>query len=133
VPRSLRLALLALGLGVVSCNSTEGPAVPEGITAVSGNDQPVAVGTAAANPLVVLVTDATGAPFAGATVTWTVTAGGGSVSDSTSVSDATGHATTTYTAGGSPAVATIVATVALVWTTNFTVYVESPSNVIRIR
>src|SRR4051812_18221695 len=87
------LALVAFGFGIVSCNSTAGPAVPEGITAVSGNDQSAAVGTAASNPLVVLVVDATGAPFSGATVTWTVTGGGGSVSDSTSVSDVAGHAT----------------------------------------
>ena len=131
--RTRRLALVAFALGVVSCNPTEAPPVPQGISAVSGNDQSAAVGTAAANPLVVLVVDASGAPFTGATVAWTVTAGGGSVSDSTSVSDATGHATMTYTAGSSPAVATIVATVAQVWTTTFTVYVESPSNVIRIR
>jgi len=127
------LALVGFGVGIVSCNSTAGPDVPEGITAVSGNDQSAAVGTAVSNPLVVLVVNATGAPFSGATVTWTVTGGGGSVSDSTSVSDATGHATMTYTAGSSPAVATVVATVAQVWTTTFTVYVESPSNAIRIR
>ena len=126
------LALVAFGLGIVSCNSTNGPDVPEGITAVSGNDQSAAVGTAASNPLVVLVVDASGTPFSGATVTWTVTGGGGAVSDSTSLSDATGHATMTYTAGSSPAVATIVATVAQVWTTTFTVYV-SPSNAIHIR
>jgi len=123
------LALVAFGVGIVSCNSTAGPDAPEGITAVSGNDQSAPVGTAVSNPLVVLVVNATGAPFSGATVTWTVTGGGGSVSDSTSVSDATGHATMTYTAGSSPA----VATVAQVWTTTFTVYVESPSNAIRIR
>ena len=123
------LSLVAFGVGIVSCNSTAGPDTPEGITAVSGNDQSAAVGTAVSNPLVVLVVNATGAPFSGATVTWTVTGGGGSVSDSTSVSDATGHATMTYTAGSSPA----VATVAQVWTTTFTVYVESPSNAIRVR
>jgi hypothetical protein len=127
------LALAAFGFGIVSCNSTDGPNVPEGITAVSGNDQSAAVGTAASNPLVALVVDASGAPFSGATVTWTVTGGGGSVSDSTSLSDATGHATMTYTAGNSPAAATIVATVAQVWTTTFTVYVESPANAIRIQ
>jgi hypothetical protein len=127
------LALVAFGFGIASCNSTNGPDVPEGITAVSGNDQAAAVGTAAPNPLVARVVDASGAPFSGATVTWTVTGGGGSVADSTSVSDATGHAAMTYTAGSSPAVATIVATVAQVWTTTFTVYVESQSNAIRIR
>lgn len=127
------VALVAFGLGIVSCNSTAAPDAPEGITAVSGNDQSAAVGTAVSNPFVVLVVNATGAPFSGATVTWTVTGGGGSVTDSTSVSDATGHATMTYTAGSSPATATVVATVAQVWTTTFTVYVESPSNVIRIR
>jgi len=128
------LGLLAVAFAVGACNSTSGPDVPQGISAVSGNDQYAAVGSAASNPLVVLVVDPSGTPFSGATVSWTVTGGGGSVSDSTSTSDASGHAAMTYTAGATPGVATVVATVAQVWTTSFTVYVEAPSSAVaRVR
>jgi hypothetical protein len=76
----------------------------------------------------VLVTDGNGNPFAGATVTWTVTKGGGTDSDSTSTSDASGHTSIMYTAGALPGAATVVATVAFVWTTSFTIHIESSSN-----
>ena len=126
-------ALVAFGFAVAGCNSTDAPNIPEGISAVSGNDQYATVGTLAPNPLVVLVVDPSGAPFPGATVSWTVTTGGGSLADSTSTSDATGHARMSYIAGATPGTASVVATVAQAWTTTFTVYVESPSNVIRVR
>jgi len=122
------LLFLVVAASIAACNSAEGPPVPQGISAVSGSDQFAVVSTPAANPLVVLVTDNNGNPFAGATVTWTVTKGGGTVSDSTSTSDVSGHTSITYTAGALPGAATVVATVALVWTTTFTIHIESPSN-----
>jgi hypothetical protein len=131
--RLRRIALIASGLAIASCTSTVAPSAPEGISAVSGNDQYTTVGTVTPNPLVVRVVDASGAPFSGATVVWTVSAGGGILTDSTSISDATGHATMSYTGGSTPGIATVVATVSQIWTTSFTVYVESPSNVIHIR
>jgi hypothetical protein len=136
VPNRARKSLLFLvvAVSIAACNSAAGPPVPEGITAVSGSDQFAVVSAQAANPLVVLVTDGDGNPFAGATVTWTVTKGGGTVSDSTSTSDASGHTSIMYTAGALPGAATVVATVALVWTTSFTIHIESSSNrVTRVR
>src|SRR5438105_12518029 len=131
--RSHRRGRLALALFVFvftpsACNSASGPPVPVGVTAVSGDEQYAITGSPAANPLVVLVVGSDATPFAGAGVKWSVAGGGGSVSDSTSNSDATGHAQMTYTAGQSPGVATVVATVADVWTTTFTVYIEAPVN-----
>jgi len=122
------LALLVFAVSLAGCNSAEGPPVPQGITAVSGNNQFALVGSPAANPLVVLVLDNNGSPFAGAPVKWKISGGGGSVSDTTSTSDATGHASILYTAGANPGVATVVATVAFVWTTSFTIYIEPRSN-----
>jgi len=58
-------------------------------------------------------------------VSWKVTSGGGSVADTTSTSDASGYARTTYTAGTRSGAATIVATVAQLWTTSFTIYIEA--------
>jgi len=133
MPRLHRIALIVVGLAIASCNSTNLPSVPEGVSAVSGNDQYTTVGTVIANPLVVRVFDGSGSPFSGATVSWTVTAGGGTVADSTSTSDATGHATMSYTAGPTAGVATVVATVSQAWTTSFTIYVEPSSNAIRLR
>jgi hypothetical protein len=91
---------------------------------VSGSGQYATVGTPAANPLVVLVVDDNGSPFGSTPVRWTVTGGGGTVADSTSTSDASGHTSMTYTAGSNPGMATVVATVAQVWTATFTIYIE---------
>lgn len=120
-------ALLAFALALGACNSSaEGPPVPSGISAVSGNNQFAVVNSPASNPLVVLVTDQNGSPLANASVSWVVTSGGGSVADSTSTSDVSGYARTTYTAGERPGAGTVVATVAQLWTTSFTIYIEAP-------
>ena len=128
-----QLAVAAFAFAVAGCNVTDVPSSASAISVVSGSGQYTTVGTAAPNPLVVFVSDGTGTPFGGATVSWSVTAGGGTVADSTSTTDATGHATMSYTAGATPGTATIVATVSQAWTTTFTVYVESSANAIRIR
>ena len=120
-------ALLAFAFALGACNSsTEGPPVPGGVAAVSGNNQFAVVSSPASNPLVVLVTDQNGSPLSNTPVSWKVTTGGGSVADTTSTSDASGYATTTYTAGTRPGAATGVATVAQIWTTSFTIYIEAP-------
>ena len=121
-------ALLALALALGACNSSsaEGPPVPGGVAAVSGNSQFAVVGGPAANPLVVLVTDQNGSPLASATVSWKVASGGGTVADTTSTSDASGYARMNYTAGARAGAATVVATVAQIWTTSFTIYIEAP-------
>jgi Bacterial Ig-like domain (group 1) len=119
-------ALLALAFALGACNSAEGPPVPGGVTAVSGNSQFAVVSSPAANPLVVLVTDQNGSPLPDTPVAWTVTSGGGSVANALSNSDASGIATMTYTAGDRIGAATVVATVAQIWTAPFTIYIEAP-------
>lgn len=69
------------------------------ITVASGNGQSAVVGQALAQPIVVHVSDATGASVPNAPVTWTVLLGGGSVSASTSQTDANGNASVTWTVG----------------------------------
>ena len=119
-------ALLALALALGACNSAEGPPVAAGVAAVSGNNQFAVVGSPAANPLVVLVTDQNGSPLPNTPVSWAVTSGGGTLSEPLSTSDASGHATTSYTAGTRTGAATVVATAAQIWTASFTIYIEAP-------
>ena len=125
IRRRARIAC-ALGALLVACNSSSGPDSPSGVTAVSGNDQYATVGSAAPNPLVVEVVGEHGDPLPNVAVNWSVSGGGGTVADSISTSDASGHATMSYTAGTSPGVATVVASVAQLWTTTFTLYIEPP-------
>lgn len=121
-------ALLAFALALAACNSStaNSPPVPGGVTAVSGSNQFAVVNSAASNPLVVLVIDQNGSPLPNSPVSWKVTSGGGLVADTTSTSDASGYATMTYTAGGRTGAATVVATVAQIWTASFTIYIEAP-------
>ena len=128
--RTLTVAAVAIG-GLAACNSAVGPPVPNGVAAVSGSEQFAVAGASAANPLVVLVIDSNGNPSASTPVAWKVTAGGGTVADSTSTSDASGHATMTYTAGTETGVATVVATVSQIWTAQFTIHIVAPTSRVR--
>lgn len=67
-------------------------------SANNGDAQAGAVGQTLPVPLQVVVTDA-GAPRAGATVTWSTTAAGGSLDPATAATDAAGIATATWTLG----------------------------------
>jgi hypothetical protein len=71
-------------------------------------------------PLAVRVTATDGAPVAGITVSWAVTSGGGSVSPTTSVTDADGVAETTWTLGPVPGQQTVTATIEGGVSTTFT-------------
>ncbi|MGQ0814616.1 MAG: Ig-like domain-containing protein [Gemmatimonadota bacterium] len=66
---------------------------------VAGDDQIAVAGTALRDQLVVIVADPRGKPIQGATVTWRVTKGGGSVGSANSVTDAAGRAAVTWTLG----------------------------------
>ena len=65
----------------------------------SGDNQTGTPGSVLASPLVVKILDASGNPVAGATVTFSVTAGGGSVSPTSAVTGSNGQASTTVTLG----------------------------------
>ncbi len=85
---------------------------PQTLTRVSGLEQQGPAGAALAQPFVVSVQDQNGDPFGGATVTFSVTAGGGTLSVATATTDANGRAATTLTLGSQPGTNTVVATVA---------------------
>ena len=86
---------------------------PQNLTKVSGDNQQGLASEQLAKPFVVSVLDQNRSAFAGAVVTFSVTAGGGTLSSATSVTtDANGRARTTLTLGSEPGTNTVVATVA---------------------
>ncbi len=84
---------------------------PRTLSRVPGRNQQGAAGTALARPFEVLVRDH-GDPLPGATVTFAVTAGGGTLSATTATTDADGRAATTLTLGPQPGTNTAEASVA---------------------
>ena len=86
-------------------------AMPHTLTIVSGDEQEGTVGKLLAKPFVVSVLDQNGAAFAGAVVTFSVTAGGGTLSPTTATTDANGQARSTLTLGSDPGTNTVTATV----------------------
>jgi hypothetical protein len=89
------------------------------IAKVSGDSQIGAPGTALPSPLVVQLRDATATPVSGATVSFSVTAGGGSVSPANAVTGSNGQASATLTLGPSAGTNTVSATAAGFGSVNF--------------
>ena len=84
---------------------------PRTLTRVPGRRQQGPAGTVLDQPFTVLVLDQYGDPLAGATVTFAVTAGDGTLSVTTAATDADGRAATTLTLGPQPGTNTVEATV----------------------
>ena len=104
------LALAACGGGGGGGHET--PVTAASITIVSGNNQTAVAGSALPAALGVSVKDSSGRALAGASVSWTVVAGGGSVTPATSTTDSGGLATTNWTLGAAPGANRVTATVA---------------------
>jgi hypothetical protein len=104
--RRNRIAMLFILAAALACGDGSGPGARYVLTIMAGNAQTETVGHTLPVPFVVKVTDATSATAqAGVTVTWRVTAGGGSVTSS-SVTDANGIAIATRTLGTAAGTAT---------------------------
>jgi hypothetical protein len=88
----------AASCGSGSTGPSNGP-TPAGIVVVAGDKQTGTVGQALAQPLVIKVTDQSGAAVSGFTVSWTVSGGGGSMSVASNQTDALGQAQVTWTLG----------------------------------
>ena len=84
---------------------------PGSLTRVPGRQPQGAAGTVLGRPFSVLVLDQYGEPLAGATVNFAVTAGGGTLSVTTAVTNAIGRASTTLTLGPQPGINTVEASV----------------------
>ena len=100
--------------------TASGYAIPHSLTKVSGEGQEGAASTQLAEPFVVSVLDQDGAAIAGASVTFSVTAGGGTLSSTTTTTDANGRARSTLTLGSGPGTNTVTATVAELESVTFT-------------
>ena len=116
------LAFAALVATQAACgnDSSTDPSKPSAMAAVSPDSQTTAAGVKMSQPLVVRVTGGGDTPIAGTKVSWTIGTGGGSLSDTTSTTDADGNAQTTYTPGTTPATANVSATLGSI-RTNFTI------------
>ena len=84
---------------------------PFALEIISGEGQEGPANTQLAEPFVVSVLDQNGSAFAGAVVTFSVTAGGGTLSAATVTTDANGRAATRLTLGSQPGTNTVEATV----------------------
>jgi hypothetical protein len=99
-----RILTFALASALAACSSSDssGPAksgAPVGLSVVSGSAQEGATGEALTAPLSVKVVDKNGNGVAKALVTFSVTAGGGTLSATLDTTDANGVASTTWTLG----------------------------------
>ena len=111
--RAVRALAMSMPLLVVlACSSEQSARVPQSLTVAAGDGQVAVVGTALANAIAVLLWDDLGNPIAGASVTWSVTAGGGSVAPATSTTSSNGQATTNWTLGGTVGLQTVTAATA---------------------
>ena len=111
--RSFRsLALLAALVGVAGCQVSTDKPTPHIAAIQAGSGQSAAAGTVFPTPLGVIVLDQYDFAAANVAVTWTITAGGGSLSATTTKTNEVGIASTTYTAGPTPGTATITADIA---------------------
>jgi adhesin/invasin len=112
---SFGILVASVAMVAVACgsDSNETPLVATSIAANSGSSgQTGPAGQALANPISVHVTDQDGNAFSGATVTWSVVGGGGSVDAATSLSDASGNATVHWTLGAAAGVDSLTASLA---------------------
>ena len=109
-----RFCLVLLGvLATAQCGGGDGGTgpTPGSISKTAGDPQVGAAGTALAESLAVTVLDPNGAPLAGVTVTFTVGAGGGSVSPVSRATSAAGVAKTLRTLGPNAGTQTVNAVV----------------------
>ncbi len=90
--------MMGLMAGCGGDDNTTGPTPQTAVALQSGDGQTQTVGQALASPVVVRVSR-DGQALPGATVSWSVTAGGGSVNPASSTTDGSGLASTTWTLG----------------------------------
>ena len=112
------LATLAV-VALCACGGGDGGPQAGSIALSAGDNQVAAAGAALPESLAVIVRDNAGAALPGVAVTWSVTAGGGSVSPTTRTSDASGIAKTRRTLGPNAGTQTARATVSSLTPVNF--------------
>lgn len=124
--RIARFAAALLACTAIACgDSTTGPdgsaATPKVLQSYSGDNQQGTAGATLAGSLVVEVLGTKGEPVGGATVTFAIASGGGTVSPTSSVTDASGLARTTLTLGSAAGMQSVTASVSGLPAVTFTV------------
>ena len=107
----IRIVATVAGVTRTAAFNVEGGDPADALKKVSGDNQNGTPDSALADPFVVEVQDEDGEPLSGHTVSFSVTAGGGSLSETSDVSDADGHAETTLTLGSERGVNSVRASV----------------------
>ena len=112
-------------LFAAACDDDDEPFVPvvTTITMTSGSPQTVAR-NGTSQPLTVTVKDQNGDPIANRTVNWAVATGGGTLTSTSSTTNASGVATMTYTAPATAGAATVTATVGNLTPVTFTLTIQ---------
>lgn len=118
-------ALLSAVLVLASCSEPSAPRTPTSIRVVSGTGQSAVVTAALPEPVVVEVRDNSDRPVSGVVVTWSISAGGGSLSATTSSTDGSGRAQVLWTLGTGAGVNRLNATVQGVAPTQVTAQAEA--------
>ncbi len=131
---STQTALAAAALAAACSGDGTGGTAPRtagAITAVSGTGQTDTVVATLKNPLLVKVTDQSGNPLQGISVTWQATVGGGAFDSTTTHTDATGQSKVNWILGGKPGDQTATATVSGLTPVTFhaTARVASPARI----
>ena len=106
------LAITCVGV-LAACSDSTSPATrtAAAIAAVSGGGQTGALNATLTSPIVFEVTTAADAPVVGVTVAFSITAGSGTLSPTTAVTDANGTVSTRLTLGGAAGAVEVTATV----------------------
>ena len=112
--------------------TTDDEAIPQTLTKASGDGQQGQAGEPLAKPFVVSVLDQNDAAFAGAVVSFSVSAGGGTLSAATATTDANGRARTTLTLGNDAGTNTVTATVEGLEPVTFTATAITPHSLTKV-
>jgi hypothetical protein len=108
---AIPLALASVvALAACGSDSATDPSVARRLVIASGDSQTTVVATAAANPLAVRVLNGSGTGVAGVSITWTIGAGGGTLSATTDTTDDRGQAQVVYVPGTLALAGTVSAT-----------------------
>ena len=120
----IRIAASVEGIASRAVFTVTAGEAPASLTKVSGDSQSGTPGSALANPFVVEAQDEEGEVIKGIRVTFSVTAGGGSLSETSATTDEDGHAGTTLTLGSQAGINSVQASVSGVDSVTFNTSIE---------
>ena len=121
----IRITATVTGVASRAVFNVTAGAAPASVTKVSGDNQSGSPGSALANPFVVEVKDEDGEVVEGIRVTFSVTAGGGSLSETSATADEDGLGETTLTLGSQVGINSVQASVSGVDPVTFSTSVDA--------